>query len=274
MCNSANHSPRCTCGFGGQGHLGRRTEGAGVYKNKSQITSLPHHSYDTFVNPNAHCPVCGIPVFFYQSESGSRVFFDELGPPWSKHTCTDNQQLKTPNKLIKRNSPLKQDASTSEITLFHWQQIGWEPFLSQEMHTVHNSFLAITGIYKSKITTVYLQINLVFSKNTPIQLKTIDNHSFEMSTFIIENGNHVIEEMYTVYISLQAAHISSIRKKESIRNNKNKVYISNKNIKARTSLKGKEKKLAEKNTSFVKKVKVKVKPKTAMELAFEKARNH
>jgi hypothetical protein len=43
-----------------------------------------------FVNPNADCPVCGQPVFYYQNENGSRVFFDELGPPWPKHPCTDN----------------------------------------------------------------------------------------------------------------------------------------------------------------------------------------
>ena len=43
-----------------------------------------------FVNPNADCPVCGQPVFFYQNQSGSRVYFDELGPPWPKHPCTDN----------------------------------------------------------------------------------------------------------------------------------------------------------------------------------------
>lgn len=42
-----------------------------------------------FVNPNATCPVCGADVFFYQNEHGSRVFFDELGPPWPKHPCTD-----------------------------------------------------------------------------------------------------------------------------------------------------------------------------------------
>jgi len=40
------------------------------------------------VQPNADCPVCGRPVFFYQNQFGSRVFFDELGPPWPKHPCT------------------------------------------------------------------------------------------------------------------------------------------------------------------------------------------
>lgn len=42
-----------------------------------------------FVNPNAKCPVCGAGVFFYANEYGSRVFFDDLGPPWPKHPCTD-----------------------------------------------------------------------------------------------------------------------------------------------------------------------------------------
>ena len=44
----------------------------------------------SFVNPNARCPVCGDKVFFYRSPFNGRVFFDELGPPWPKHPCTDN----------------------------------------------------------------------------------------------------------------------------------------------------------------------------------------
>lgn len=46
-----------------------------------------------FVNPNADCPVCGQPVFFYQNQHGSRVYFDELGPPWPKHPCTDHAEF-------------------------------------------------------------------------------------------------------------------------------------------------------------------------------------
>lgn len=41
-----------------------------------------------FVEPNAICPVCGESVFYFQNEHGSRVYFDELGPPWPKHPCT------------------------------------------------------------------------------------------------------------------------------------------------------------------------------------------
>lgn len=46
-----------------------------------------------FVTPNATCPVCKASVYFYSNASGSRVFFDELGPPWPKHPCTDRPQV-------------------------------------------------------------------------------------------------------------------------------------------------------------------------------------
>lgn len=40
------------------------------------------------------------PCIFYQNEHGSRVFFDDLGPPWPKHPCTDNE----PNRLGRQGS--------------------------------------------------------------------------------------------------------------------------------------------------------------------------
>jgi hypothetical protein len=30
-------------------------------------------------------------VYFYANSYGSRVFFDDLGPPWPKHPCTNNR---------------------------------------------------------------------------------------------------------------------------------------------------------------------------------------
>lgn len=40
-----------------------------------------------WAEPNAACPVCGAAVYFYANEWGSRVYFDEIGPPWPKHPC-------------------------------------------------------------------------------------------------------------------------------------------------------------------------------------------
>ena len=66
--------------------------------SSSATSSYPSYAHlarpstyiECFVNPNAKCPVCHQPVFFYQNAFGSRVFFEDLGPPWPKHPCTDN----------------------------------------------------------------------------------------------------------------------------------------------------------------------------------------
>lgn len=87
-CNAWNHSSNCSCGWGGGngygGNGGVRIFDGFVWRLDRRPTA------DSFVNPNAICPVCGARVYFYQSPFGGRVFFDHLGPPWPKHPCTDN----------------------------------------------------------------------------------------------------------------------------------------------------------------------------------------
>lgn len=55
----------------------------------------PFRDIDSYVNPNASCPVCGDRVFYFQSRHGGRVFFDALGWPWPKHPCTDGNEAST-----------------------------------------------------------------------------------------------------------------------------------------------------------------------------------
>lgn len=60
-----------------------------------QSSARPFESIVSYLNPNAHCPVCGETVYFYQSPYGGRVFFDDVGWPWPKHGCTDNPKAQT-----------------------------------------------------------------------------------------------------------------------------------------------------------------------------------
>lgn len=88
-CNAWNHHHGCNCGWGGD------TGGGGRYRAPAPApvnvwTSPRYRDLESYVNPNATCPVCGAAVFFYQSPYGGRVFFDEFGPPWPKHPCTDS----------------------------------------------------------------------------------------------------------------------------------------------------------------------------------------
>ncbi len=82
--------PSGSCG--GRGWGGGSGRGSSVFRTTSDGTTFqfPFITYPSYVNPNARCPVCGAAVYFYQSPYGGRVFFDELGPPWPKHPCTDH----------------------------------------------------------------------------------------------------------------------------------------------------------------------------------------
>jgi len=62
--------------------------------SEGEVFEFPFVTYPSYVNPNARCPVCLASVYFYQSPHGGRVFFDELGPPWPKHPCTDNPDVR------------------------------------------------------------------------------------------------------------------------------------------------------------------------------------
>lgn len=106
-CNGYNHAPDCTCGWGGTWH-GNLPSGGGGWGGGAPINNIHSPRYRpaaialpvslrpaagdfrSLTIPNARCPVCGASVFFYENAYGSRVFFDELGPPWPKHPCTDN----------------------------------------------------------------------------------------------------------------------------------------------------------------------------------------
>jgi len=87
MCNAHNHPAWCTCGFGGEGHLGQNWGGGAYgYGSTPRNTWTGHSSLDA---PNAFCPVCESLVFFVRPRNGGAVWFDELGPPWPKHACMD-----------------------------------------------------------------------------------------------------------------------------------------------------------------------------------------
>lgn len=90
-CNAHNHPPNCQCGWGGD------TGGGYSYARGASSSSADGFDWtrsrpatlESFINPNARCPVCGADVFYYRSPYDGRVFFDALGPPWPKHPCTD-----------------------------------------------------------------------------------------------------------------------------------------------------------------------------------------
>ncbi len=88
-CNALNHVPDCDCGWGGVYH--------GNSGDLTQALAWPM-AEGSWINPNAHCPVCNASVFFYKSPTGGKVYFDAIGAPWPKHPCI-SAAIKTPDSV-------------------------------------------------------------------------------------------------------------------------------------------------------------------------------
>ena len=104
MCNARNHSPSCTCGWGGTGHAGKSPGG---WSSQSDIivngSSIMWRCYaDGFCKPST-CRVCGASVFFVRHNGGS-VWFDALGKPWPKHGCFDTHDVQQATERLAKSA--------------------------------------------------------------------------------------------------------------------------------------------------------------------------
>jgi hypothetical protein len=71
-------------------------------------------------------------VYFYSNQFGSRVYFDDLGPPWPKHPCTDNPRRQIVDQGTSNGSPtirpkgLTQEliAAANTVGYFHCKALG------------------------------------------------------------------------------------------------------------------------------------------------------
>jgi hypothetical protein len=164
MCNAWNHPLGCTCGWGGVGHKGRRGDGS-QYRapHSSHYPGIPPilPAIESYVNPNAQCPKCHDPVFFYQSPFGGRVFFDELGPPWPKHPCTDNSSI--PEILSKTPTTSRELGSR----IYAWQRDGWSAFFISLFESTEKGVVKAFGIFKKSKITLYLKTHLYRGETDP-----------------------------------------------------------------------------------------------------------
>lgn len=193
MCNAFNHSYSCTCGWGGDGHTGRRI---GNYINNAKLPQFKVYSQilKSCTVPNARCPVCGIKVFFYSSPSGGRVFFDELGPPWPKHGCTDNGR-----PVVIQNIS---DSDDLPIKTFSGVKGEWQPFLCLCVSKVgpQKDILEISGDLNGITKNFYTRVTDLTDKY-PYFIKE-SGDEVRMSTFI-EHGSklEVFEFLVKIYLS-------------------------------------------------------------------------
>ncbi len=137
MCNAHNHPPGCDCGWGGVWYGNQPYAGCGwIPPNEPRPRSMGEQKgtfsaqAGGFAVPNAHCPVCGASVFFYQSPYGGRVYFDSLGPPWPKHPCTTHEYIAS-------------TVSSRQGDYLGWHREGWKPLTGVSIEPGPS-----TGVYK------------------------------------------------------------------------------------------------------------------------------
>lgn len=182
MCNALNHPPGCTCGWGGDGHLGKKTDG---HNFSNGLRFFDTKRFDSYVNPNAKCPVCGASVYFYKSEYGGRVFFDELGPPWRKHPCTENSKYRY-------QIPLPTSSQFNKPTA--WQKNGWLPVTVENVISKSIYAFMITRIdtyYPVKVDTlIYGSYAQELTKpDLLIFAKRKDKGCFKLAAFDVNDSN-------------------------------------------------------------------------------------
>jgi hypothetical protein len=178
-CSGSNGSS----GYGGSSHWVERETESG------QRFAFNWVAYLSYVNPNAHCPVCGADVYFYQSPYGGRVFFDELGPPWPKHPCTSGDDFSVRRivqdfqfeDLFPKSDQQHSETNASKIDSVHeskpvataetektnyeipeWQKAGWNPLLLTKAEPGGNGIVIEGNELRgdSKIEFKFQQINI------------------------------------------------------------------------------------------------------------------
>lgn len=195
MCNASNHPPGCRCGWGGEGHLGR-SSGFSRFpvSGPRAILQSQFRVAASFTNPNASCPVCGAHVYFYQSPAGGRVFFDDLGPPWPKHPCTDNS---TSSGGLARPAvaPAAAVSKLGEKRL-QWLDDGWSPFICDDAQTSTGDvgYCMLVGRLGDTQTILYL-CTVKLPDEALLQVKPARPNEFDVSMVWIESGTNRVRSI-------------------------------------------------------------------------------
>jgi hypothetical protein len=167
MCNGWKHEPGCACGFGGD---------TGTACGLNGLTPL--RSYESYVNRNARCPECSSPVFYFRAENGGRVFFDDLGPPWPKHPCTD----RSPRTSVK----IERETVASAP---RWERDAWKPFFNMPTHAPNDEQVFDGAIGDGRTLTLWCSRRHTklgwlqnWNHSFPVFLKPVGGDEYEMAT--------------------------------------------------------------------------------------------
>ena len=212
-CNAWNHSPDCDCGWGGDTGGGGR--GIAFLTRSIRVPdgrdwARPNSpTYETFINPNARCPICGADVFFYASPFGGRVFFDSLGPPWPKHPCTDTYLRRLPPHPVL--PPARAPGSRALPSLRPGE---WNPLIATQTTRVNNSDKIRLKARATRLPSLFLYVPAGFVDDRPCYWRRAphDPGTVEISSVSIDAAGAIKEEIISVFSWIRDdEHLASLR---------------------------------------------------------------
>lgn len=207
MCNAWNHPVQCTCGWGGAGHQGKRSGSSNASSQWAKYRAFT--SIASYTTPNASCPVCGAGVYFYQSPNGGRVFFDEPGPPWPKHPCTDNPKNPVSAPQFRTIS------GTNRSNVYTWQKDGWTPFIVSSIVPQPPRFniFNIRGTVNGKDFSLYTSVKGLDPK-APYLVKKISDNEYDVSTVQFYQFSAIARELkFTGYLFASSVSLNRAKSK-------------------------------------------------------------
>lgn len=185
-CNAFGHSSTCDCGWGGVNHDPWRP---------NINTDWSHASSHT--TPNARCPMCQNKVFFYRSPNGGAVFFDELGPPWPKHPCTDKSfNFSLPGRIndLLKTLPIKNTQAKNKKRKHRKIAPQWWPYPCGMAKTLpNNEGICLQG-EDGKRLFIKKQVNNI-TASAPIWIRATPKikGKYDVSTFRLKNGIPIMQ---------------------------------------------------------------------------------
>lgn len=151
MCNAWNHSGRCGCGFGGY-----TWGGWGSTVTVSPVRSTWRYRDEDFCRPTS-CPVCGADVFFVRHNGGS-VWFDELGWPWPKHGCFDDEP---PARRLRRALTSQSSRGRTDVFGVIVETVAINPGYSGRIAVRCSDATIIDAVFETNLNVAWLVGQLV-----------------------------------------------------------------------------------------------------------------
>ena len=143
------------------GHTAKIKKKKTTFKHEYHLKKNHYNNFRAFTIPNVKCRKCGLHVYYYEHPSGSRVLFDELGPPWPLHPCfVDGQNIR------------KKSVSPSVKTVSKKEK-GWFPIIIEKAQLRQNHIEVNARTEKSVLNFLITASTLMARKIAVSQIKDL-----------------------------------------------------------------------------------------------------